>query len=178
MNDDDDNSRLGMWIGIGTALLIAIGTVLILAWSSLDDETATAAAAPKTAPVVATASTAVAPVADADAVMDLPLTGELLGSIFFDTGKTDIAAASNATFDKAVAAIGTGARKVVLSGFHDLSGNPTQNAELAKNRAKAVRERLKAKGVAAERIVLRKPAETGVGGPAEEARRVEIRLVD
>ena len=67
-------------------------------------------------------------------------------------------------------------RKLLLSGFHDASGDPAVNAELAKNRAKAVREALKARGVAAERIVLRKPEQTSAEGPPQEARRVEIRL--
>ncbi len=34
--DDDDNSRLGMWIGIGTALFVTLGTVLALVWSTVD----------------------------------------------------------------------------------------------------------------------------------------------
>ncbi len=63
------------------------------------------------------------------------------------------------------------------SGFHDPSGDPAINAELAKNRAKAVREALVARGGAAEHIVLRKPEQTAADGPAAEARRVELRLV-
>ncbi len=213
--DDDDNGRLGMWIAIGAALLVALGTVLTLVWSTLDDETSaggaqgaraststsaattkpgsgsapavTAATAAAAAPVVAAAApSAPAPVtatpataaADADNTVDLPLSGDLLGKVYFEVGKAGFTADGAATIDKAVGAVGSGTRKVVLSGFHDLSGNAAQNAELAKNRAKAVREALKAKGVAADRIVLRKPAETGVDGAPEEARRVEIRLVD
>ena len=79
----------------------------------------------------------------------------------------------------AVAALVAGTtKKLMLSGFHDASGDPAKNAELAKNRAKAVRAALQAKGVAVERVGLRKPEQTGADGPADEARRVEIRLVD
>lgn len=34
--DDDDNGRLGMWIAIGAALLVTLGTVLSLVWSTID----------------------------------------------------------------------------------------------------------------------------------------------
>jgi outer membrane protein OmpA-like peptidoglycan-associated protein len=167
MNDDDDNSRLGMWIALGAALLVALGTVLTLVWSSAEDE-AQALAAAKAKPVV-----------DLDATLDIPLTGDLLGKVFFDLGKADVSVDATGAIDKTVDLINAApTRKVVLSGFHDLSGDPAQNAELAKNRAKAVREVLKARGLAPERVLLRKPAETGAGGPPEEARRVEIRLID
>ena len=60
--------------------------------------------------------------------------------------------------------------------FDRYLADPAANAELAKNRAKAVREALKARGVAADRVVLRKPEQTLASGPAEEARRVEVVL--
>lgn len=131
-----------------------------------------------TTPGLTTSATGTRATADADAV-DLPLTGDLLGKVYFDVAKADIAGASIGVVDKAASVIAASAtRRVVLSGFHDLSGTPAKNAKLAKDRAKAVREALQSKGVAADRIVLRKPAETGTGGAPEEARRVEIRLVD
>ena len=65
---------------------------------------------------------------------------------------------------------------VLLSGFHDPSGDPTRNAELAKGRAMAVRDALVAAGVAGERIKFRKPESTVGTGSAEEGRRVEIRV--
>ncbi|MBL8325616.1 MAG: OmpA family protein, partial [Rubrivivax sp.] len=43
--------------------------------------------------------------------------------------------------------------------------------------AKAVREALKAAGVAADRIALRKPESTTGDGTNREARRVEVRLM-
>jgi len=65
---------------------------------------------------------------------------------------------------------------VLISGFHDASGNPEHNAELAKRRAQAARQALEAKGVPAAQLVLDKPRETLGGGDAREARRVELRL--
>ena len=71
----------------------------------------------------------------------------------------------------------TPAAKVGISGYHDKTGNPDQNAELAKNRAKAVLLVLTAAGVPEERVVLMKP-EVVEGGPDDkEARRVEVYVV-
>jgi cytochrome c oxidase subunit 2 len=48
------------------------------------------------------------------------------------------------------------------------------NAELAKHRAQAVRDALKAAGVAEDHIILKKPETITGGADAKEARRVEI----
>lgn len=65
---------------------------------------------------------------------------------------------------------------VLISGFHDASGNPEHNADLAKRRAQAVRHALEANGVAPAQLVLDKPQQTVGGTDAREARRVELRL--
>jgi K(+)-stimulated pyrophosphate-energized sodium pump len=72
-----------------------------------------------------------------------------------------------------VAAVASG-KKAVISGFHDASGDAAKNAELAKQRAMAVRDALQGLGVGADKIELKKPEETTAGGPAELARRVEV----
>ena len=64
--------------------------------------------------------------------------------------------------------------KLALSGFTDATGSAAKNAELAKTRAQAVRDALKAAGVAEDRIVLKKPETITGGADAKEARRVEI----
>ena len=66
--------------------------------------------------------------------------------------------------------------KIALSGYVDASGRAADNAELARQRAFAVRDALTRAGVAAVRIELRKPArvEAGSGGDAARARRVDI----
>ena len=65
---------------------------------------------------------------------------------------------------------------VSISGYHSASGDLTQNQELAKNRAMAVRDSLKSAGVAEERFSLQKPvsAEASLGGEDPSARRVEV----
>ncbi|KPF66406.1 pyrophosphatase [beta proteobacterium AAP99] len=65
--------------------------------------------------------------------------------------------------------------KFVVSGFHDASGDAAKNAELAKQRAEAVRDRLVASGVAADRIEMKKPEQMNAGTDAQ-ARRVEVKL--
>lgn len=64
-------------------------------------------------------------------------------------------------------------QEVELSGYADRTGNADANLELAKQRAFAVRDALKAAGVAEARIHLKKP-EFVIGGDEADARRVEI----
>ncbi len=64
--------------------------------------------------------------------------------------------------------------KLALSGYTDKTGSASANAELAKHRAQAVRDALKAAGVAEDRIILKKPETITGGADAKEARRVEI----
>ena len=65
---------------------------------------------------------------------------------------------------------------VLISGFHDATGNAEHNADLAKRRAQAVRHALEANGVPAAQLQLDKPQQTLGGGDPREARRVEIRV--
>jgi outer membrane protein OmpA-like peptidoglycan-associated protein len=74
------------------------------------------------------------------------------------------------------AARGKPGTTVLISGFHDATGNPEHNADLAKRRAQAVRHALEANGVSPSQLVLDKPQETTGGADAREARRVEMRL--
>ena len=70
------------------------------------------------------------------------------------------------------------AKKLVITGFHDPTGDPATNTALAKQRAKAVRDVPAGRGVPLHKVLLRKPELTALGGPADEARRVDMRLVD
>ncbi len=64
--------------------------------------------------------------------------------------------------------------RLTVSGYHDRSGDAAVNEELAKQRARAVRDLLVAAGVPEDRIVLRKPFVTTGDGNDREARRVEV----
>ena len=100
--------------------------------------------------------------------------GGVLGKILFAVGKKDIDAdGQNAIATAAKMLAEKKDANVGLSGFADKTGNPTSNLALAKDRAVAVRDALKAAGVAENRIQLKKP-EFIVGGSAADSRRVDI----
>ena len=65
-------------------------------------------------------------------------------------------------------------KKAVVSGFHDATGDPAFNAELAKQRALAVRDALVGAGVAETSLELKKPEVSTGSGANAEARRVEV----
>lgn len=92
---------------------------------------------------------------------------------YFASGKADLATGANEALAEVVKAAAAG-KTLVVSGFHDASGDPAMNAELAKQRALTVRDALKALGVAEDKVELKKPEQTMADGPANEARRVEV----
>ncbi|KAF1044200.1 OmpA family protein [Xylophilus sp.] len=93
------------------------------------------------------------------------------------TGRADVAPDAAAALAAVAQGVAAG-RTAVVSGYHDSTGDPAANEELAKQRALAVREALKSIGVPEEKIELRKPeALTGTGSEAE-ARRVEVVLAN
>jgi membrane fusion protein (multidrug efflux system) len=66
--------------------------------------------------------------------------------------------------------------RATLHGYVDASGNAARNQDLAKRRAQAVRDALKAAGAPAERIDLQAPADITGGQSPALARRVDIVL--
>lgn len=132
----------------------------------------------------ATPPAAAAPVAEATApaipegagIVSEVVEGRPKVSVYFDTGKSDLAPdfAAGAASVKAWLDANP-ADRVQLSGFTDPTGDAAANAELAKNRAQAVAAALSAEGVAAERIDLVKPADSSDDAvDLTGARRVEI----
>lgn len=96
---------------------------------------------------------------------------------YFATGKTKVIDGAVEQLGDIVSELKQGGKKAVLSGFVDPRGSVEQNAELAKNRAQAVRNLLVAQGVAEEAIELRKPSDIVPDGTDyAELRRVELRL--
>jgi ammonium transporter, Amt family len=96
--------------------------------------------------------------------------------VLFDSGKADVPATS-ASDIKAVADFlaTTAGAKVQISGYVDATGPADVNKALAKQRAFAVRDALKAAGVAEDRIVLQKPEDL-TAGSGEQGRKVEMTL--
>lgn len=94
---------------------------------------------------------------------------------YFASGKADLAAGALDALGEAIAAAKAG-KKLVISGFHDATGDPAFNAELAKQRAMAVRAALVGAGVAEAGVELKKPEQTMGTGNNAEARRVEVAI--
>ena len=99
-------------------------------------------------------------------------------NVYFDTGQSavhnDLATASAAVKAYVDSHPGT---TLAVSGFNDPTGNAAANAELSKKRAQAVKAALEATGIAADRIVLEKPAETtAADADMAQARRVEVTI--
>jgi len=97
--------------------------------------------------------------------------------LYFETGKADAPADASKQLETIVAFLkANGGAKVAISGFHDSTGAVAANEEIAKNRAKAVRDILKGAGIDEARAELKKP-EVVQGGPDNnEARRVEVSI--
>jgi K(+)-stimulated pyrophosphate-energized sodium pump len=94
---------------------------------------------------------------------------------FFASGKADIASGAAAALADVAKGVVDG-KMAVVSGYTDASGDPAMNEELAKQRAFAVRDALKAAGVAEDKIELKKPEQLTGSGDAAQARRVEVAL--
>jgi K(+)-stimulated pyrophosphate-energized sodium pump len=94
---------------------------------------------------------------------------------YFATAKADVAAGAAAALAEVAKGVAEG-KKAVVSGFTDASGDPARNEELAKQRALAVRDALKAAGVAEDKVELLKPEQITASGDAAQARRVEVSL--
>jgi outer membrane protein OmpA-like peptidoglycan-associated protein len=152
--------------GFALALVIALAIVVSLATIGIATATVIGNAGKKSG---AAASTQRAPVAAA-ATID-----SRRARLYFELGSAELPADALTRVAPLVPAARDGSRFVV-SGFHDASGDAAINAELAKQRAMAVRDLLTTAGVAPERIELRKPALTTGSADPREARRVDITL--
>lgn len=122
----------------------------------------------------APAAAAVVPV-DADAARVVVEGGVV--KFFFATGKADLAvdlsAEVQAALNEAAAAAKAG-KKLLVSGYHDSTGDAAVNAELAKQRALTVQAVLVNLGVDAVAVELQKPEVMLGGTDNAQARRVEV----
>lgn len=188
--DEDQEGRVVAAVLIA-AVLLAVGLAIGVAiqksrsWATADKGAPVAAAAPAAdgagaaAPAAAPEAAAAAPAADASAAPaaakdDASVVVENgIVKFYFAPGKSALAAGAVDALADAIAA-GKAGKTLVISGFHDATGDPAKNAELAKQRAFAVRDALKAAGVAESGIELKKPETATGSGNNAEARRVEV----
>ena len=166
MSSSDDDSQQRFALGFLFALIalvisVVVGSVVVKRLG---------AAAPAKAAAAAPAAAAPLLVEEASVRVE---NGVVM--FFFATAKADLAAGANEALADVVKGVADG-KKAIVSGFHDATGDAAQNAELAKQRALAVRDALKALGVTEEQIELKKPEVTTATGTNEQARRVEVVL--
>jgi K(+)-stimulated pyrophosphate-energized sodium pump len=131
-------------------------------------------AAPAVAVVAPAAVAAVAAPAMASAGASFKVENCVV-KFYFASAKADLATGADAALADVAKGVAAG-KKAVLSGFTDASGDPVMNQELAKKRAFAVRDALKAAGIAEDKIELKKPEMLTGSGDMAEARRVEVAL--
>ena len=160
MNDqNDDAQNYALMVLAGVVALVVAGVIALAVSTTMGDT-------PKPVAVAA---------AQAPAGMDQQ--GAPEGRIYFELGSDALPSDASELLVKVADTARAQAGKVVLiSGFHDATGDAARNAELAKNRALAVRHPLEANGVAPDRLVMDKPMVTTGGTDEREARRVELRL--
>lgn len=186
MSSSSDDDQLGLVLGLVFALIAFVIAVVIgaalqrrdtPALSALTTPPAAAELPVVAAPMPVAPAPAALPAPSAQAVSDAASITVEYGVVkfYFASGKTDLAPGAGAALVDVVRAARTG-KKVVIAGFHDPKGNAAVNAELARQRALAVRDALKAAGVADSQITLQKPEQMAGSGSDAEARRVEIRL--
>jgi cytochrome c oxidase subunit 2 len=178
------NGAMPAWKQLSDTELAAVATYTKNAWSNKTGQVVqpSAVAAVRSGKAVAAApAPAAAPAAPAAAapaaVATSPAAAEGLPvSVLFAVGKSTLDAEAARQIEKAVGILKSApAAKVALSGFVDSSGSAAKNAELAKERAFAVRDALRKAGVADDRIELRKPSDIEAGSKdAARARRVDI----
>lgn len=196
MFSQDDEGQQGLVLAVVLGLIVFVMT-LVIGISLHRLHRAKPSGAPPV-PAIAVAATAPATVASAPAATPaiLPDVAQAIQAsqasqaaadaasvkveqsvvrFYFASGNADLAAGAVDAMADLVKAAKAGGRTLVISGFHDATGDAAKNAALAKQRALAVRDALKAAGVPERQIELKKPEQL-TGSSDAEARRVEISL--
>jgi outer membrane protein OmpA-like peptidoglycan-associated protein len=179
--DDDQEGRVVAAVLIASVLL-AVGLAVGVAIQKVRAHGAKAAVTASAAGAGAVAAPAAAGAVDAAGAAPAAATAGDDASVVVENGvvkfyfapsKFELAPGALGALADAIAAAKAG-KRLVLSGFHDATGDPAKNAEIAKKRAFAVRDALIGAGVSESSLELKKPEQsTGTGNNAE-ARRVEV----
>lgn len=169
-SDDDSQQRfaLGFLFALIALIVSTVVGVVVYQRGIAHAPAAAVVAAPAEAAVV------VETVVIADDAASVRIEAGVV-KFYFATGKADVATGANEALADVVLGVAAG-KKAVVSGFHDDTGGGAVNAELAKQRALAVRDALVLLGVTEGQIELKKPEEMQASGSNAEARRVEVTL--
>jgi outer membrane protein OmpA-like peptidoglycan-associated protein len=99
------------------------------------------------------------------------------GTVFFESDQATLPANGQAALAPVVSYLQQNPNATaVVSGYHDPTGDPAMNEQLAQSRAEAVRSSLIAAGIPDSRIEMQRPGTTQGGGTPEQARRVEVTI--
>ena len=144
MDEQDDGAKVGLWVVLGIITLLLFGLIGGLVIRTMNAKhagpPAAVAAAPAAVAVAATPAGVAAGAAEADALLDVPLSGVIVVRVFFELDKAELQPDASAALAPAMQALAEApAKKLIIAGFHDPSGDPAHNADLAKRRAIAVR---------------------------------------
>jgi len=155
-DQDDEMQKYALGAVAGVVALVLAGVIGLAASRLLH--------APRAAGPVAATPAAAAPAAAA------------AERVYFEIGQSSLPVEASDVLARVAEAARASGGTVLISGYHDASGDAAANAELAKRRAQAVQHALEANGVAPDRLQLAKPVMTTGDGDPQAARRVEMRL--
>ena len=167
-DEEDRETGYALFLAIGLAIFVSIFTIGIAAGTAIGQLGKKSGEPTAVALPVAPAPA----MAGASAPVSAPM-----ARLYFELGKAELPADALTQLTPLItAARDNSAARWVISGFHDASGDAAANAELAKQRAFAVRDLLVTAGVSTQSIELSKPAITMGGTDPHEARRVDVTL--
>ncbi len=193
-NREDNDSRFALGVAfilIGIIVVTLIGTIVYknghkgVAQVAASTEQAVGSISSASAQVAESAASDVTtnvaiavasePVSAATISSDTPSVVVVNGVVkfYFATGSAQLATGADQALADVVKAVANG-KKLVVSGYHDSTGNPVSNEKLAKQRANSVVAALIKLGVAKSSLEMKKPEAALADGPAAEARRVEV----
>lgn len=193
-NREDNDSRFALGVAfilIGIIVVTLIGTIVYknghkgVAQVAASTEQAVGSISSASAQVAESAASDVTtnvaiavasePVSAATISSDTPSVVVVNGVVkfYFATGSAQLATGADQALADVVKAVANG-KKLVVSGYHDSTGNPVSNEKLAKQRANSVVAALIKLGVAKSSLEMKKPESALADGPAAEARRVEV----
>lgn len=178
VSQDDDSTGVLMGVVFG---VIALVVSLVIGMAIYQKNKATKASAAPMAVATSPATPSAEAIAAAKAATALIASGAAavlvengVVKFYFESGKSELAQGGPQALADIIAGV-QGGKKAIVSGYVDNTGNADQNKEIAKKRAFAVRDLLKASGVAEDKVELKKPEDIQAGvGP--QARRVEVTL--
>ena len=171
-DESQQNFILAFVLGLIALVILLVIGIAVYSHNHKDKARTATAAAPATVVAVVTETVSVV-IPDGASIRVL---GDTV-NFYFATGSADLAPRAAEALAAVIKGV-EGGRKAVVSGFHDTTGDPALNEQLAQKRAEMVRNVLTGLGEPAAKIDLQKPAETTRSGTDAQARRVEFKLVD